>query len=236
VHRAAADLDEALARWATGDADARSTREVVHAELERLSVIGTLVRAGRADTEGPRESEPAISTQRIARALGERCWGQRLLVTPSDASWPKASSEPVSTPSPAWIACEPLELDTTLVAVGWDTESMNDALAVLPRIARALGALASSEDADAEAARQAHALKNLLAGVMANVEYASFLLEKSAPTDGDESHDGHDDLFVALRNALGAAARMTPHIDAMRRLVRRRPPSPMTDASPEEGG
>ena len=213
--------DAALSLWVTGDVDTETTRKALHAKLGRLSVSGTRVPWDAPDAETPTPEREA-TLRRIASLVVTRFPGQRVLVTPGDSVWTELGAE-AAHDRPSWIASEPLQ-DEAFVVVGWDSATMNDALAILPRLARALAAIGAVDAADTDARREAHAVKNMLAGVLANVEYASFLVDPPAEPPATAPTDAPRDLLVALRNALESAKGVAPHVDELRRIAGRRGP------------
>ena len=162
-----------------------------------------------------REAEPDPTTA-FAAALAARSGGLRALYTPRDAAWseldPPAGSAPVR-----WIAFEPLDETRGLAALGHEVATMEDALALLPRIARAFGALLTAQDAGAAMRDQVHMVKNLLAGTLANVEYASFELAQLDPA-GEAARSLPGDLTIALRNAVDGTRKIVLHLHELQRL------------------
>ncbi len=227
-----AEAERAVAAWAVGDADAAVALGQMCSALESVTGVACVLVGGEEGRDDVVSSESLLpaTVARIAAASRPN----RALYTHHDARWPSlfASGEMDGAGAAGWewVACEPaLDRDGTLhgmiVAAGRRGSDRDRVLVVLPDVARLCASVLGLERITAVAAKVTHRLNNLLAGVLANVEYASLQLEGAS---GDEpllasATPAHRREFVtALENAASAARQLGVQVAEIGRLVRPR--------------
>ncbi len=174
------EANRALASWALGDTTSEQTLATLCGTLEGAEITCGFVRSHGASVQVHTTPRGCPFTTLLSRGFA-LANARRLLVKPTDASWRELGAEPSAA---VWLASEPavpgpglvVGGDLAFVAFGRGGASMEDALPLLPRLARA-GAAVLARDGEVDAAGKAvHALNNHLAAISGNVEYAHELL------------------------------------------------------------
>lgn len=227
------EAESAVAAWAVGDADACVALEQVCGCLEGLGALCALV----GGDEGPDDVVNAPGGVLDAAALeriAARSRPNRALYTDRDESWSSLFTSATTASAWDWVACEPVcdrdgTLHGMLVALGRKGASERDrVLVALPDLARLCAGVRARERSGAVAAKVTHQLNNLLASVVANVEYASSLVEGARadePLLGASTPAERADFVMALENASSAARQLGHHVGEIGRLVRSRKPT-----------
>lgn len=233
-----ADADRAVAAWAVGDADAVAALEQVCGSLEAASGVTCVLAFGEEGADGlvNAPEEPAEAALVVSVAAHAR--SNRAFYTRFDEVWSALFSAVLGTgegagAAPAackWVACEPVKdgegtLHGVVVVLGEDEGGRDRVLSALPDLARLCAAVLVRERQGAVAAKVTHRLNNLLSGVLANVEYASSLVQ-GHPGDGpllaSATPAVRADFVSALQNAAAAARQLGLHVGEIDRLVRSR--------------
>ena len=218
-------INEALARWSMGDIGSDAALEAVCAVLEPCEASCALVRNDGTPDGMPSQGPPeALALARIARLGGDH----RRLLTPRDREWHSVFAGLAQLPEAAWAACELVSVPgagsaAAIVVIGWSDVHQHDVLGVLPLLARASATIVSRQEAARTVGRVQHALNNLLASVVANVEYAADLIEepeagpplRARPTPQDRAEAAR-----AMQNARRAAKEMGACVALLSDLAR----------------
>ena len=225
-------IEHALVRWTFGDDDGVTTLRTLCTILEDLQVTLGVVRENEGRSVVLAENARAAS--RILVRVADHAAHRRTLLMPCDDAWCALFEAQAATPSapapPAtWAACEPLtdadghESGSTLVAIGWNDTHRDDVLVALPRLARACASLLADEQVAAAAWKLTHSLNNLLTSVLANVEYASHLLDDSGEGSplAAARPEVRADIAQAMGNAHEAAKLMVGQVDRIGSLGKR---------------
>lgn len=220
-------FDALLARWTMGEADAIPTLESLCAGVARADVTCAIVRQppGGPALIGTAKSllEAALLTR-----VSEHCAKQRSLITSHDVRWDGlVSGHPLRTDI-AWIASEPVadgdgHAHAEVIVVGWRDAACEDVLPSLPRLARAVAVILARERAEGVVAGMQHALNNLLASIVVNVDYASELLDDEGSAALAASRPGlagASDLRQALKHARQSATEMSRRVADLAKLRR----------------
>lgn len=209
------DLNRILSAWVLGEVDAPAALKALCGSVDRLEVTCGLVLRDEPIVLGEganAELGPLLS--RIAAISPER----REFHTCADRLWNEVFDEARSQRGElAWVACEPVvDPDGThrasLVLLGWSDAERDSALVTLPKLGRAAAAILAKVRASAKARALTHTLNNLLASVMANVDYAAHLVEDASPTGALATEVDREDIAHAMRNAEEAVKQMAAHV------------------------
>ncbi len=235
-----ADADRAVAAWAVGDADAVAALEQVCGSLAAVQGVSCVLALGEEGGDGlvNAPEEPAEAALVVSVAAHAR--SNRAIYTRFDEVWRALFSAVVGSGAAAaegsapaaceWVACEPVKdgegaLHGVVVVLGKDEGGRDRVLSALPDLARLCAAVLVRERQGAVAAKVTHRLNNLLSGVLANVEFASSLVQ-GQPSEGpllaSATPAVRADFVSALQNAAAAARQLGLHVGEIDRLVRSR--------------
>ena len=206
--------DHALAEYVLGYGEAHAAVVQICGALSRHGATCAVV-LPPAEVLGLDEASASRSVAKLAARAAD---GQRALLLPADP--PFAAIASAAPTPPAWVAVETL-LDRAgrplgaLVAHGGPEAAREETLREMPRAAAAVGAILGQSRTFRDTARVVHRMNNLLAGVIANVEYILTLADA-------ESAEG--DLAQAARHALESARSATALLAALGESARRSNP------------
>ena len=230
------EAERAVAAWVVGDADATTALEQACASVESSTTSMISLVVGEASSvevvNAPVDGRVRLAVARAA----ERAGPNRALTRDLDrdggwsAVWEEPDSASPAATTGAWIACEPVsDADGlhhgSLVAHGSGDATLARVLVVLPELARLAAAVLGRERARAVTAKVTHSLNNLLAGVLANVEYAGVLIEGASPDAPllvDATPAVRAEFVMALLNAEVAARQLGHHVAEIGKLTRSR--------------
>lgn len=220
-------LEQLLARWVMGEAEAFDTLARLCATIEAPQVSCAIVR--EPGTE-PALFGTAESLVHAALLLGvaERSAQQRTLLTAHDGRWSDLLSLAPLLAEVEWIAHEPVADGSGLahagvVVIGWREASPEDVLPALPRLARAVAVVLARERAENRAADVHHSLNNLVSAIVVNTDYAAELLSDRLTPPPPPSPLGYvdrRDLRQAIEHAREAAHQMMRQVAELARLRR----------------
>ena len=217
-------INEALALWMLGDIGPVAALEALCAVTEPCEVSCALVRGGTdaQERQGAEDRHEALAFARIALLSG----GNRRLFGPREASFSSLFAGSALRAEPAWAACEPVAdaSGAAIVVIGWSDVHQHDVLSTLPLLARAIAVILSRQEVVMGAAKLQHAINNLLASVVANVEYAADLIEDphvDPPLLASASHEHRAEVVQAMQNARQAVNEMAARVRQMAELARR---------------
>ncbi len=223
----AEESDRALAAWVLGDQVSRATLTSLAAIVEGRDALAALVQR-----DG--DAVDVVATDASAReaSLLTRIEGivapRRAFHTPRDDRWASLWGGHAHAGSAAWVACEPVlegpKTRATIVVVGFDEKRRDEVLMSLPRLARVSATVLTREENERLSGTATHAIRNLLASLLVNGEYALSLVDEGGKEDADSASTRRAHLVEAVRNTLHAAQQLTAHVnkltDAARALRR----------------
>lgn len=209
-----AAAEHAIASWVTGELAGALALAALCETLAAPNVTCGLV---------SREKELVVVTgsrltlaerqllQRVAHATAP--W--RAFHTRSEDVWSVVVGDAPAGGSAAWVVCEPvgqsnLDAHASLVCVGHHDAPRDEIMVKLPAIAVACGVIVEAERTTERARDLAHRLKNGLAAILGNIDYACDLA--GAP---DATAASHADLVEALSNVREAAHAMNKPLEAL---------------------
>lgn len=206
--------DHALAECVLGHCDAHAAVAQICGALSRHGATCAVVLSS-SEVLGLDEASASRSVAKLAARAAD---GRRALLLPADPPF-AAIARAAPTP-PGWVAVETL-LDRVggtlgaLVALGSPGAAREETLREMPRAAAAAGAVLGRARAVRDTARAVHRMNNLLAGVIANVEYILALADpEGAPGE----------LAQAAQHALESARSATTLLAALGESTRRSDP------------
>lgn len=227
-----AAIDRALAAWATEDLTAAQALAAICAELAASPGVtgGLVVR----DADGTEEGDVVVFTARPMSARDRRLVERVARATApwrgyhrkDDDGWRKVLGAEADRCERTWLAVEPVgpsgaDGHAALVVMGTGEEHRDGLLIALPGLAKACAPIVAARRAEQRVRHHVHRLKNGLAAVMANIEYATDLVQglEEPPAGGTSSPTDRGHLDEALALAHEAAKQMTAGLDALAALA-----------------
>lgn len=222
------EVDGTLARWVTGEIDDDDALRAICARLEGTSVTIGVVHHDGVHT-GLVSSGGSSADATLFVHVATRCAPRRTLCKVGDDRWEQllGADGAERRDDVAWVACEPAGSDGTswamLVTVGRSEASRDDALAIMPDLARACAPILARAGARTATAKLRHEVYGLLTAVTANVEYAAVLLDDAAFDQLVQAHapTQRAALRQAIQHAADSATRLRARIDAMAKVCDR---------------
>lgn len=211
----------AVARWAMGEIDGDAALAAICSAVERP---GTTWACARDTADGGREvvlTERGSAAKSLVARVVRETWAQRAYVTSREPRFADLLGGG-GDGGASWIACEPLVVDGepcgAVVVVGAEPETSDDVLASLPEVARACCPVIARERTVVRVGKLVHAMNNVLAAVIANVEYASGIVEDASAAEASDLQ--RRDLLRAMENARTAAGEMSTTLREIARIAR----------------
>ena len=199
------ELDHAVVSFFVGDVNVVDALEAIVAALERTETRCVIVRDNGDVVVGARSRSLRQPLARVpVFANGNRLYvtarEDKLGVVFEDA--PPAGAE--------WLVSEPIPDDpgrrAAIVVLGMGA-SADEVLLRLPRLAKACAAMLTRDRSDAMAWKLTHGLNNLLAGAIANAEYAASLVE-TIGTGAIPTAEERADIVHAIENTREGVKKM----------------------------
>ena len=209
-----AAADHAIASWVTGELTGALALAALCDTLAAPNVSCGLVSRERevVAVTGSRLSLP--ERQLLERvALATAPW--RAFHKRSDDAWSVVVGDAPAGGSAAWLVCEPvgqtnLDSHAVLVCVGHHDAPRDEIMVRLPALAVACAAIVDAERTAERARDHAHSLKNGLAAILGNIEFACDLA-----VSPESIAANHADLLEAITHVREAAQRMKKPLEGL---------------------